>query len=421
MEELTLDIEKLVHGGYGLATYGGKKVFVRYALPGERVKAQVIKEKKDYIEAQAVDIILPSAYRVDPPCPYYGFCGGCQLQHLEYGQQLEQKKLILLEDLYRIGGIREELQVKTVASASYHYRIRVQFKVKDGRLGFFKPQSNELIEISECMLCHSEINALVPSLKEVLKKAKDVQEIHVLYSPTEDEFLVKLVGPMAQDKDTLRKLMEGTLPKRVVGLGDFHILSGKLIKRSHVGREFTFIKVGNYTYRVSNESFFQVNHTTWEKLIEEAIEGAYGRALELYSGVGFFSLPLSEKVEFLTAGEMNPTSVKDAQYSARLIGRSNITFVHSPSKEILKDHAGELVDFVLVDPPRTGLTGEELKLLLQMKPTRINYVSCNTSTLARDLSILVKGGYSIRGITLVDNFPQTYHIESVVRLEFKGT
>jgi SAM-dependent methyltransferases related to tRNA (uracil-5-)-methyltransferase len=215
----------------------------------------------------------------------------------------------------------------------------------------------------------------------------------------------------------LRKLKEHILPKEVVGLGNYTLLGGKLIKRAVVGREFTFVRSGRFILRVSNDSFFQVNHTLYEdfpKLVAEAEK--VKRVLELHSGVGFFSFWLLENCEFLFGSDANQNAIKDAIYNAKLNQVSNVSFAHEKAVDTLKNHAGEVIDLLVLDPPREGLSEGEAKLIVQNKPKRIIYISCNPTTLARDLKVLVSGGYKIEGVHLVDNFPQTYHIESVVKL-----
>jgi 23S rRNA (uracil1939-C5)-methyltransferase len=415
---LDLFVKKLVYGGYGLGEDRGKKFFIRYAAPKELVEVEVLREKKDYTEAVVKTVKIGSQWRRTASCKYYTHCGGCQLQHIEYEEQLRAKVDILLESLERIGKIKlNSISGVLGSKEEFGYRTRVQFKVREGRLGFFAWGSGELVPIEECLLAHPKINQLIPSFKETARLLKELQEVHVFYSPQEDEFLLKLITISPMESQKLRKLKEHILPKEVVGLGNYTLLGGKLIKRAVVGREFTFVKSGGFVLRVSNDAFFQVNHTLYEDFPKLVAEGERAkRVLELYSGVGFFSFWLSEVCEFIFASDANQSAIKDAMYNAKLNQVSNISFAHERAIDTLKNHAGEVIDLLVFDPPRDGLSEGETKLIVQNKPKRIIYISCNPTTLARDLRVLTSNGYKIESVHLVDNFPQTYHIESVVKL-----
>ncbi len=416
---LELNIEKLVYGGFGLAKHKGKTYLVRYSAPKEIVKAEVYKEKKDYGEAVAVKTILPSNQRREAPCPYYEFCGGCQLQHIDYSAQLSVKRENFLESLQRIAGITPD-HVETVPSGEeFGYRIRVQFKVKKGNIGFVRWDGRELVGVEHCPVAHPRINELIPALKEVSLKIPDLQEIHVLYSPTEEEFLLKLVTPTYLDKNLLRKLKENYLPPKVAGVGNYSRLRNGLHRRYSVGRDYTFIEVGSFKYRVSNDSFFQVNHTLWDRFIGIITEGtSFKKALDLYCGVGFFTLPLSTKGNFIEGSDNNPSAINDAEYNLKLNSRDNVLFVKSNAFKHLQQRAGEVIDLVVLDPPRSGLIDREVELLLANKPERIIYISCNPTTFARDMKLLSKE-YRLDKSYLLDMFPQSYHVESVNFLSLK--
>lgn len=414
-ELLRLSIEKLVYGGYGLARDRDKTVLVRYAAPLELVDAEVLEEKGDYKEALVRKVVLPSRFRREAPCPYYGACGGCQLQHVEYAAQLRSKEDILKETLLRIGGLKEPSLMESVPSGQeLGYRVRVQFKVRDGRVGFFRWGEREVVEVDHCLIAHPKINDLLKPLKECARHLRELQEFHVTYSPHEDLFLVKFVTPTEIDRNLLNSLREDYLPESVVGVGNYSRLRTILNRRYWIGRDYLFFRVGNWTYRVSGDSFFQVNHTLWEGFIEVVVSGvSYRKALELYCGVGFFTIPLSERGNFLEGSDSSPSAVQDAEYNAKMNWRDNVVFLKSDAYRHLKNRGGEVLDLVVLDPPRGGLEGRELELLVKNKPERIIYVSCNPSTLARDLRVLLKNGYILEGVRLVDMFPQTYHIESV--------
>ncbi len=414
-ETLRLSIEKLVYGGYGLARHRDKVYLVRFSAPKELVDAEVIEEKKDYAEAQVRKVVIPSNSRRSALCPYYGVCGGCQLQHIEYTTQVEEKENILVETLERIGKLKDVNLLDPITSGQeVGYRIRVQFKVKNGRLGFFRWDEHEVVDIEECPVAHRRINDLIKPLKECIRPIKELQEIHVLYSPSKDEFLVKFITPTQIERGLLESLKEELLPPEVVGVGDYSRLRTVLNRRFWIGKEYTFVDVGPWTYRVSADSFFQVNWTLWERFIEAVRQNvSFRKAIDLHCGVGFFTIPLSERGNFIEGSDSNPHAVSDAEYNAKINGRDNVVFVRSDAYRHLKSRGGEVLDLVVLDPPRSGLEKNEIELLTKNKPERIIYISCNPSTLARDLRQLVKSGYVLEGVRLVDMFPQTYHIESV--------
>ncbi len=411
----SLYIKKLVYGGYGLAQKEGKSVLVDYALPGEIVEVQTLQEKRDYILAKTKRVILQSSTRREAPCPYFGICGGCQLQHMEYPAQVRSKEDILLETLNRIGKLELKSLEPSLFSEEFGYRVKVQFKVSGEKLGFFERRSHNIVEIKECLVAHPAINDLIPSLKELAKKVDGLKEIHVFYSPNEGEFLIKLLSEKSFPKEKLKKLIDNLLPKRVVGVGVY--IENRLYS---LGRDFTFVKVGSYKYRMSMDSFIQVNHFLWEAFVNFAVpKERYNHVLELHCGIGFFSFFLAERSNFVLAYDVNRSAIRDAEYNAKINSVGNVSFQHESGLEALKKHAGEPIDLLFLDPPRSGLSEGEAKLVLKNKPKEIVYVSCEPTTLARDLKVLVKGGYNLLGVRMVDNFPNTYHIEAIANLKME--
>ncbi|MCX8076626.1 MAG: class I SAM-dependent RNA methyltransferase [Aquificaceae bacterium] len=405
-------VKKLIYGGYGLAHVEGKSVFVDYALPNEVVDAEVYRENKNYFLARTKRVVLPSSVRRDAPCPYYQECGGCQLQHLDYAEQIKAKEDMLLDTLKRIGKIELKNLESSLYAEEFGYRIRAQFKVDRGRLGFFKRKSHSLIQVENCLLVHPAINQLLPALRELLRKIQTVKEVHVLYSPNEDEFLVKLLCDNTPPTDKMRKLKNTILPKKVMGIGVYG--EGEVY---HIGRDFSFIEASSYRYRVCMDSFLQVNYLLWDRFIASALpKASFNKVLELHCGVGFFSLPLSKNSKFVVAYDSNRSAIKDAEYNAKINCVENVSFNYGISTEAIKKHAGEVIDLLFLDPPRSGLSGGEAKLVLKNKPNRIVYVSCEPTTLARDLKVFLEGGYKIESLRMVDNFPNTYHIEVIAHL-----
>ena len=413
-----LFIEKPVYGGFGLAREKGKVYLVRYTVPGELVTAFPVKEKRDHTEAVASEVKIPSEARREPLCPFYGRCGGCHYQHIEYEHQLSIKKIILEETLRRVGKVNRFPEVQVLPSPEeFGYRIRVQFKGEGERVGFYRWGENEVVGVDYCPVAHPQINSLIPDLQRISREISIPCEFHLTYSPSEDRFLLIIVTPTELDKDILESFRD-SLPDRIVGIGNYLRVGHSLTMRRWTGREHLFFEVKGKRFRVSGGSFFQVNWSLWDSFIDTVIGNVgYRKAVELYGGVGFFTLFLAERGNFIEASDSNPSAVNDAQYNAKINGVENLLFIKSTAYRHLKMRGGEVLDLLVVDPPRAGLTTGERDLILKNKPERIVYISCNPATLARDLGQLTAGGYRIERMVLIDNFPQTYHIESVTVLK----
>jgi len=415
---MELIVQKLVYGGYGVGEVKGRKFLVRYAAPKELVEVDVLKETRIYTEAVVRRVKIEGEGRRQAPCRYYMQCGGCQLQHIEYDRQLMAKADILLETFERVGKIKLSSVSGILASKEeFGYRTRVQFKVKDRRIGFFAWKSKDLVPVEECLLAHPRINQLIPSLKEIAKAVEDLQEIHVLYSPYEDEYLLKLVGTSAVEGQKLKNIKESLLPREVVNVGSYVLSEGKPVKTSSVGREFTYFRSGKFLLRVSSDSFFQVNYTLYEDFPKLVAEGErVKRVLELHCGVGLFSFWLSENCDVLSGSDANQSAIKDAIYNAKINQISKVSFVYEKAVETLKSHMGEVIDLLVLDPPKEGLSKLDKAFVSQNKPERIIYKSSEPTTLARDLHTLTSLGYAVESVYLVDVLPQTFHISAVVKL-----
>jgi 23S rRNA (uracil1939-C5)-methyltransferase len=415
---MELVVQKLVYGGYGVAEFKGRKFLVRYAAPKELVEVDVLRETRIYTEAVVKKVKIEGEGRRQAPCRYYMQCGGCQLQHIEYDLQLKAKTDILLDALERIGKIKLSSVSRILPSKEeFGYRTRVQFKVKGGQIGFFAWKSKDLVPVEECLLAHPRINQLIPSLKEIVKAIEELQEIHVIYSPYEDEYLLKLVGTSAVDVQKLKDIKECLLPKEVVNVACYVLSDGKPMKAASFGREFTYFRSGRFLLRVSSDSFFQVNYTLYEDYPKLVAEGERAKkVLELHCGVGLFSFWLSEKCDVLFGSSANQSAVRDAIYNAKINQISNVSFAYQKAVETLKAHMGEVIDLLVLDPPKEGLSKLDRAFISQNKPARIIYKSSEPTTLARDLHTLTSLGYTIESVYLVDELPQTFHLSAVVKL-----
>jgi 23S rRNA (uracil1939-C5)-methyltransferase len=397
-DELTVRIEKLVYGGNGLARVEGQTVFVPFSAPGDLARVRVVERKKGFLRAELLQVLEPGPGRRRAPCPYYGPCGGCQLQHLTYGAQLEAKAGFVREALNRIGKIDwpNEVPVAAAPERELGYRLRVTAHVAGppGRraFGYFAAQSHEVVDIAACPL-------LVPELNDAWAAARAAaEELATARRPGRR-------GPVANVVDVELAAGDGTasVAPPVAGL------------RS----DAVSIDVLGATYRFGPESFFQVNRAMLPELVARATMGDGGSlAVDLYSGVGLFTVPLARAFGRVVAVEVDGASADYAAANARANGVSNAELVTAPVERWLRRPSvrpGD-VDLALLDPPRGGLGPAAAGDLARLGPRRIAYVSCDPTTLARDLRVLLDAGYALESVEALDLFPQTFHVESIARL-----
>ncbi|GAB4390802.1 MAG: class I SAM-dependent RNA methyltransferase [Thermodesulfovibrionales bacterium] len=396
-----LKAEAPVYGGYVISRNDGI-VFIRGALPGEVVEVRVSEKKRDYSVATVTEIIEPSSFRTQPPCRHFGDCGGCHLQFAAYDKQVAMKSEVLSDCLRRIGGVEAELG-PALTGGDFHYRRRAQFKVsKDGRVGFFREGTREVVPLDECPLMVAEINSVLPSLGPA---PRGIREIHVTNG--QDGVLALLKG---RDFDE-------SIAERFIQMG----FQGVAFEDALYGEKgFVRLDLLGLTYTVGPSSFFQSNWDLNVKvvaLLKDGLGPLEGkRVLDLYAGAGNFSLPLASEAAEVVGVEENPQAVRDGQRNLLINKIKNFRFV-SGKAETAK--LGGAFDIVVLDPPRPGLTKEAMKRVLELASARVAYVSCNPATLARDLKKMA-GSYRLDSIRMVDLFPHTYHIEAIALLTRKG-
>jgi len=392
-----LTIEKLVHGGLGLARWEGRVVLAPFVLPGETVRLRIAGERPGRLLGRLQEIQRPAAGRVAPPCPYFQRCGGCMLQHADYALQLELKRAILAETLRRIGKISPPEPIAVLAGPPWDYRNRVQFHLDGRRIGFFQPGSHRLCPIARCLIASPAINRTLAALAEMLPDARFPRFLRSLEVFTNERQVQLNVTAAAGGRVVARRFFEWCA-ERIPGVCD-----GALD-----------YEAGGETYRVGYRSFFQVNRFLIEPLAACALEDAQGEtALDLYAGVGLFSLPLARRFQRVTAVEAGPAA-RDLEFNAARAGRA-IRVEQSAAERYLAGLKAP-PDFVLADPPRAGLGRQARAELLRLKPPSLTLVSCDPATLARDLAELIAGGYRLERLALVDLFPQTHHLEAVAAL-----
>ncbi len=392
----TLRIEKLVYGGEGLGRIDGQVVLVPFVLPGEEVSAATERVKSGLRRGSALQIIEPAPERVMPKCEYFGTCGGCHYQHADYAFQLEQKRRILRETLQRGGGIRYDDEVPTISGDPWFYRNRVQLHFTENQSGFHRAGSRELCAIDHCYIASPLLVEVIAKLSDAVKQREwpsFLRSMDLFTNGTDIQLTVT-----DSDRPVAARFFEwcGTfLPSFASGPISY--------------------AVAGHDFRISRGSFFQVNRFLIDALVEEVVSEAEGQtAVDLYAGVGLFSLALAKRFQAVGAVERGGPAFRDLEWNA-MQNAANVRSVRASAEEFLRG-LGEAPDLIVADPPRAGLDRAAIEELLRLKPEKLILASCDPATMARDLKKLVTG-YRIARIALLDLFPQTYHFETVVHLE----
>jgi len=387
-------VEKLVFGGDGLARLDGRVVLSPFVLPGERIRAEAAQEKPGLVRARTLEVLQAAEERVVPQCPYFARCGGCHYQHAPYEYQLRAKQAILAEELRRLGKIEPPAEIAVLAGEPWGYRNRAQWHVAQGRMGYWEARSHKLCAVDRCPVASPKVNEALAALNGMMRDRRWPRFVRSIEVFT-DERQVQL-NVLETDQPVARRFFDWCA-ETIPGLG-----MGPLDYR---GR-----------FRVSRNSFFQVNRFLLDGLVEAAIEGAEGEsALDVYAGVGLFAFPLAGRFREVTAVESGAGAVRDLEFNAERTGLGNVRAEQRTAEEYLQG-LEQAPDFVLLDPPRAGLGKIVVRRLVELRPRQVTIVACDPATLARDLAALVAAGYRVEKMTLVDLFPQTYHLETVVRL-----
>ena len=449
---LTVKIEDMGHDGEGIGKCEGYTLFVKDTVIGDLAEVKVIKAKKNYGYARLMRLIKPSEHRVEPICPVARPCGGCQLQMLDYAEQLRFKEKKIAENLQRIGGMTEIPMEPIVGMETpFRYRNKAQFPIgqdKNGKriTGFYAGRTHQIMENRNCYLGVEQNEEIlnrvltwmeenrVPAYNEETGKGL-VRHVLIRFGFTTKEIMVCLVvnGKKlpAEEKliGSLTELKGMTSISLSVNRERTNVIMGKEI-HCLWGQSYITDYIGNVKYQISPLSFYQVNPAQTEKLYGLALEyaGLTGNETvwDLYCGIGTISLFLAQKAKKVYGVEIVPEAIADAKNNAKINQIENAEFFVGKSEEILpsyynqyaKDHPGEQAhaDVIVVDPPRKGCEENLLHTMASMQPDRIVYVSCDSATLARDVKVLGELGYEVKKVRGVDQFPMTCHVETVVLL-----
>jgi 23S rRNA (uracil1939-C5)-methyltransferase len=428
-------IEKLVYGGDGLSHHDSQTVFVPYVMPGELVRVAPVEERKKFIRGRWDQILEPSPDRVAAPCPQFGICGGCHYQHIPYDQQLKIKAEILRETLARIGKVEWRGEIKTVASPPFGYRNRAQWAIRSlgdpprPAIGYFKPASATLAPTNECPILLPQLEAVLSSLSSACTEGKMPGGISGIECFSNFSGAKMLVNVGVSKSTTKASAIAEQLREIIPGIESILIHDEATEHFELFGPGYLQYETEGVSFRVGHLSFFQVNRHLLDELVRAVAfdDGSIGKgaglAFDLFAGVGLLSIPLAKRFERVVAVEGNVATARDLEVNVKNF--PNIRGRHADTESFLTRQK-ETPDFVVLDPPRAGVTPQALQRLRELGPADITYLSCDPATLARDLAALTAGSpapgarYHIGDITLYDIFPETYHIEALVRLQRLG-
>ncbi|MFN2465146.1 MAG: class I SAM-dependent RNA methyltransferase [Candidatus Dormibacteria bacterium] len=414
-ERLEVDVTEVAYGPSALGrTPEGQVVFVDDALPGERVVAEVATRKRNYLNTRAVEVVAPVAGRVDPPCPYVPQCGGCQWQHATYDTQLEMKARVFAETMRRAGVAAPAAELLG-CDEPFRYRIRGEFHVVPGQehhLGFNRRRSYDLVAVDDCLIHHPHITEAIAGISRALGQVgpHDLRGLRLTTTPRRRELLWRALGAPAPPG--LQAAMEAEL-------------EGWLVHQDSLTLEFEGRRVdgrdGELIFRVDSETFIQVNHRQAHLLYGKALEflgDRPGRLVEAYAGFGAMSFFAATRVDerrrpsTITLIEENRAALVMARLHSRVHGVEEVALLPGTVEARLPQLEPGEVDTLILDPPRAGCDGAVPPELDRLRPSRVVYVSCDPSTLGRDLGRLQERGFRLEAQAVVDMFPQTYHIES---------
>ena len=449
-----VEISDIAFGGRGLTRLNGMAVFVDQAVPGDQAIIRIFKRKKQFAEARAIEILKPSPDRIEAPCPYSGYCGGCKWQFLNYERQLEYKRQNVAESLAHIGGIKNVTVHPTIPSPlSFENRNKMEFTCSTRRwllpselvnpdikrgisVGLHVPGTfDKVLDTSVCLLQPELGNSILDEVRQFIKSSS--QPVYGLrshegfwrfvvlrHSVYRDAWLVNIVTAF-EDQDTIQRLAEILCSRHANISGVVNnitaLKAGVAIGETEIpvaGQSHLVDRIGNLDFVVSANSFFQTNTRGAERLYETVeryaeLTGAES-VVDLYSGTGTIPIFLSRAAKSITGIEIIESAVADAEKNCRRNSVSNCRFVQGDIRTSLQDIDHE-PDVLIIDPPRAGMHKDVVPQVIDLKPARIVYVSCNPTTLARDLATLQET-YQVLEVQPVDMFPHTYHIEAVARL-----
>ena len=427
-KNFVVTVERIIPGGNGIGFINRKAVFIPLAVPGDKLQVRRVVDKGSYMEAIQSDLLEASTQRYSPLCSYFGRCGGCDFQQIKYEKQLLSKRDILWDAMIHVNKIDfPKEQIELIPSPPSLYRNRIKLKVlwerKKISWGFYFPSSHRLCSINHCWIAKNSLWNVLPLLKKNLEdlpfEFRNLIEVEIFQGDKRDILVDLRVKPKTRNLNSLRRALLNQ------SLGWNHQKISIILSRSQkqklsvLGPGFVTKVVRGWKFKVSSGSFFQINDYMLNTLAENVVNGTKGKqAIDLFCGVGFFSIPLAEMFSEVLAVDNNPSAIEDFKSN---IKQNNINNCRLFKMEVdgflsLNSLKPKDIDLILLDPPRSGLEQSTVQKICKLNVPRIIYVSCDPSTLARDLAGLLQGGYCISKLKILDLFPQSHHLETVVKL-----
>lgn len=417
--EVDLKIESLAYGGSAVARHEGRVVFIPGAVPGERVRVRLTTDHGTWSEAELVSVLEPGPSRVEPPCPIVADCGGCPWQHVDYDCQLESKQQAVVEAFRRIAGL-EDIPIQPIVASpdTFGYRNRLSLRFQNGRIGFYQARTNRLVPVPDCLLAEEPVRRALPQVERFLASLST----RVMRVEIASRGLLPGVSVAVQSAGRLRHgdtltahaLVEDRTSD-VRGL----VMHGRGWKRAWGDPRRRFEVAAGVEVDFPGTSFGQVNTAANVDLVgmvvERCTERPPAKLVELYAGAGNFSFALAQRAGKVLAVDEDEGAVEAGRAAARAAGLRNIRFAAARA-EVWLAEARDPVDVLLVDPPRSGL-GSAAAAAAGLGAQRVVYVSCNPSTLARDVRVFTEAGYRVLDVAPIDLFPQSFHVETVCTME----
>lgn len=392
--------------GFGIGIIDGITTFINGALPNEIVKVKIDKIYKNYASGSIVEIIEKSNQRKIPECPFFNECGGCNLMHQKYIDQLEFKKNKIISIFKKICNMNIDLK-KVNSYNTFNYRNKVVFKVEKDKIGFYKPKTKKIVDIDKCIISNEKINDCLLKIRSFIVDKKDNEINEVMIRVCDNKVMIAL--------DNINKKYEDEFTRIFSDVSSIYI-NNKLV----FGVQTLNQTLNNLVFNVSPKSFFQVNPVVAKNLYNKVLEYANKSdiSVDLYSGTGTITLLLSKKSKRVIGVEVVKDAVRDAKKNMILNNIDNAEFLCGKVEDKIDELKNLNVDVLVLDPPRSGSDRKSLKNILQIEPKKIIYISCNPVTLARDINVL-KEKYELKEISAFDMFPNTYHVECCTLLSLK--
>jgi 23S rRNA (uracil1939-C5)-methyltransferase len=421
-DSIILDIDRLSYGPYGIGRNSGKAVMVPHTAPGDQVAVRILESKQRYDVGELTRLISPSPLRQTPPCPYFTACGGCSWQHLPYEAQLKGKQQSVTDALQRIGKLADfELKPIVPAPQEYHYRRRIRLQVgTNNMLGFFGTASHQLVEIRSCLIADERLNNALELLRDWIRRLRTAVEYVEIVAGDQPAEVVAVIGAVTSLASADESICDGLTreTETIRGL----ILSGENWRRTWGQTAITIALGADSSLMVDADVFTQVNAAANRQMLQALLGAAQfnrsDRVLELYCGAGNFTLPIAQQAQEVIGVDGNRSAIRHGKLNAQKNDLTNIRWTCAPAPKAVAEFRRRQEEFtkIVLDPPRAGAK-EITASLPDLNASRIVYVSCNPTTLARDLAELAKRGYRLQMVQPFDFFPQTFHVETLAVLD----